>query len=152
MGNYIGSVVSLRKEPIIYFIKMGNYIYIGKTEQHPVIRWGKHLSKTGTFIEKINQIDRGALIKLETIKFYAFECRYIKNNVKEVQVGDAVRLTEYYLHVMVKSTVNTINRKIGENIRLISDVSRTTPKYFRDKGCEQLAREILDEFLNVCAV
>lgn len=131
---------------------MGEYLYIGETEHHPVIRWGLHLSKSGTFIEKINQIDREALFKGESIKFYAFECVYIKKEVKPIQVGDAVRLTEYYLHMLVKTSVNTIRRKLGKNITLVSDVSRTTPKYYRDSKCEELARNILDDFILSCTV
>jgi len=148
MNRFIGKIVCVKERvPVIYFVLMGGYLYIGKTESHPVIRWGSHLGSAGTFVEKVNQIDRNEILKNEPIEFWAYECTYITEKVHVAQVGDAVRLTEHYLHLHVRSSINTVKKNLGKDIRLISDVSRSTPKYYHNKYCEVLAKEILGEFL-----
>lgn len=148
MKRYLGKVACGRREPVIYFIFLANYLYIGETENHPVMRWGDHLNN-GTFINKLNVIDRNIILSQEDIVFSAFECTYIKNEVPDLHKNYAVKFTEHWLHIFIRTRINTVNKKLGKNIQLISDVP-STPRFFQDEKCIALAESIFTDFLDYC--
>jgi len=147
--KFIGKVNSVLKEPVIYFVTIKDFLYIGETESHPVIRWGSHLALHGTLLEKIRRIDRNLLLEDNEIEFYAFECTYIKNTFNRLRIDYALKYTEFQLHLLFKTRVNTVNKKFGREIKVISDTPNK-PKFFKDSGgeCEKLAVCIFDDFLN----
>lgn len=147
MFRYLGHATGRKSRPVLYVVSKANYIYIGITEGHPVVRWGAHLADHGTFQERLKEEDRRCLVRDEDVSFWAFECSFLMENVGAVQIGDALRLTEYYMHSMVRAKINTIRKKVGRDVVLISSVKSTTPRYYQNQACEQLAEKIMAEFL-----
>lgn len=75
---YISGIISgAFRCSYIYLISYGRYIYIGETGNHPVLRWGSHLSKNGSFI---NKLDRGneSLLTDDDIFFISVRCSEIE--------------------------------------------------------------------------
>lgn len=145
MSRLVGKISSRRYEPVIYFILISDYLYVGETQSHPVIRWGDHLA-SGTLLDKLDVLDRKALLLNKDIEFTAFSCDYIKNHVPDLNRSYALKYTEYWIHVFLKTKVNSVKDVLGRDYQLISDVPNT-PKFFQDDNCKCLAVDIFDEFL-----
>ncbi|QWZ82204.1 MULTISPECIES: GIY-YIG nuclease family protein [Aeromonas] len=109
-----GYVVGAHRCSYIYLIKSNEYIYVGETGSFPVIRWGAHLSSSGTFtVNMKNHVnnDEGLI----NAQFICFECTDIlkeADNYKKI----ARRAIEAELHRQL-----SLNPWIfGEEIFLVS--------------------------------
>ena len=130
--------------PYVYFIQKGRYLYIGETQSAVVIRWGAHLSASGTFLNAINSVDPAEIDRDTEIRFLAFECNELAT-IDDYSVRK--RTTQYLESQLHVQTV--LNARIGPAFEIISNTIRTAPTRCDFPCIKELAISIIDEVSSI---
>jgi hypothetical protein len=138
-----GRIISKRECPYVYFIKKDRFLYIGETQSHPVLRWGQHLDKNGSFVRALQERDEEVYQNNQEIYFFAYCCRVVESSVLPVEKRRVTQFIEHQLHIRV-----ICNRgKLYEPLELISDTKRTAPLYCNYRWIDQVVEDIFKAFL-----
>ena len=137
-----GAVSGRIKGPYVYFIIKHLYLYIGETQQLPVIRWGTHLQNTGTFKKALICKDEDAYWSTTPIFFTSYSCDRILADVPVVGQKRATQWVEHNLHEKACSDVRTYRYD------LISNTSRTAPSTIRYPWLSKLSDLVFQEFVS----
>ncbi|WP_104484711.1 hypothetical protein [Acinetobacter indicus] len=114
------------KSPYIYIIMIDQYVYIGETQSFPVIRWGAHLSRDGTLLNKLNSVGVDLHSKSKSIKFMYFNLSDLFDSDLSKNFKRSTQAIEHELHVRVKCKPSLV-----KNLILISDTEKTAPSRFK---------------------
>ncbi len=109
--------------PHIYFVLTKDCLYVGETQQHPVMRWGEHLSTSGSLRSALNAKGDPEINYLDEILFFGFHCSAIETEFSDVQRRRASQAVEYEAHCVLSEQETPF--------KLISTTSRTLPRRFR---------------------
>jgi hypothetical protein len=142
MIEYLGNIQSLRTCPVLYFINKLNYIYVGVTDNHPVVRWASHLCNNGSFFQNLQHADLDAHARSSKIRFWAYSCEAIVQYVKPLEQRQALQLVEHFVHI--EACLNKIGT--GSELTLISDTLRTAPRKYNFPQARTIAKEIFIDF------
>src|SRR5262245_29402364 len=115
-----GALLGWRRVPYIYFICKHRYLYIGQTQDIPVIRWGDHMGGMGSFSVNLRKADEEAFLSPAAISFAAYQCDRIRELVPAVQHQLVTQYVEHMAHVKV-----ICHPSLGARWVLISDTVRT---------------------------
>ncbi len=74
-----GLITSLRYQSHLYVIIHNDFLYIGETGSHPAIRWGSHLSKSGTFVQNLKYFHDEVLDIEKDIFFSSYELSMVED-------------------------------------------------------------------------
>ena len=140
--DYAGSIQGIRKYPYIYFIIKGDFLYVGQTQDIPVIRWGGHLTSNGTFSKKLRAKDAELYMDASVTKFFAFRCDKIQLSVNDIEKRTVTCFIEHRIHEKL-----ICHKKVGPKYELISDTSRTAPRSCKYGWVDSVADEIIAIFL-----
>ena len=134
---FAGSVRGRRQEPYIYAIAKQYCLYIGETQQHPVARWGQHLTITGSFSNRLRSVDTDLWESNDEIMFLCFKCVTISSLASE-EHKLVTRFVEHKVHELC--ILNLASLAPIEMI--ISDTTRTAPARCRYDWAGALANEV----------
>lgn len=144
------NVINLLKGPIngpyIYFIFTGNFVYIGETQRHPVIRWGAHLTAGGTLWKKLQEnskyIEDNNCIN-ENFTFISVNC----NSLFQKYIGPSrivSQALEHNLHCVLKSNPSLF----GWDKVILSNTDKTAPMKFNNwQYIEKVSIEIVEKVI-----
>jgi len=77
-----GFIVSFRHKSHVYVIVHNDFLYIGQTGSHPAIRWGSHLSSTGSFTKNLKYFHDEEIVKDKDIFFGCYELPIVDQEVE----------------------------------------------------------------------
>lgn len=140
-------IAARKMVPHIYFIVCGEYLYIGETSRHPCLRWGEHLLAEGSFSKAFFKHADKYLSNNDLICFFALDISQYVSNRLQLQL--LRRYSETILRQAIESAVHQeydLNpHRLIKRLTIISDISKTTPRKFRDWDVVKLiAKEILE--------
>jgi hypothetical protein len=136
----VGGCRTAYRAPHLYYIVCDSVIYIGETQQHPVIRWGQHLEATGSFLRASRRSLQRELLPNSTIKFSAFCLEKIMREVSPARWKMASQWIEHQVHVLLS------NSPVGVRYNIVSDTSRTAPICLPAPGLDLVAKIAFDRF------
>lgn len=139
MIRRIGYLVST-KQPHIYFLVKGNYLYIGETLGFPVTRWAAHISDNGTFTLRLQEKDYDAWQCFSPIFMFAYSSALF-NDVASSERKHIARFIEHKIHVHTVCDKFCCTRFI-----VISDTTRTAPISCKYDWAEKVSYFFLDAF------
>lgn len=123
-----------------YFIFWKDFVYIGETQYNPVVRWGQHLSKNGSFHSALRRNGYPAPKENEYISLVAFSLNEVIKNCPEIQRKRVTQFIEHKLHLR---WVNTA--PLNYDFKLISDTTRTAPMYCEYGWVDECCSHIYDK-------
>lgn len=127
--------------PHIYFAITRELLYVGETQTHPVIRWGAHLSESGSLRKAIQRKGDPDVDYMSDILFLGFHCGAIEFDFPPIQHRIVSQAIEHEVHCVLS--------ELGTPFRLISDTVRTAPRrFFNARYARQTAETLVAEFLN----
>jgi hypothetical protein len=141
MISSTGILRGRRRVPNIYFICKHQYLYIGQTQDIPVIRWRDHIRIMGSFSSNLRDADEDAFISKAVISFAAYQCDYIHELLPEVQHRLVTQYVEHMAHVRVIS-----HPLLGPRWALISDTLRTAVGNCKYEWADRMATAIVEQF------
>ena len=128
------------RHPYIYAIAKGYCLYIGETQQHPVSRWGQHLTTDGSFMKRLRETDEDLWANNEEILFIGVNCERITSLSQE----EHKLVTQYVEHKVHERCI--LNKPLLAPIeKIISDTLRTAPARSRHSWANDLANEVFEE-------
>jgi hypothetical protein len=136
-----GTLLGWRRTPYIYFIRKHQYLYVGQTQDIPVIRWGDHMGSMGSFSVNLRRIDEEAFLSTGVICFAAYQCDDIRDLVPPVQHQLVTQYVEHMVHVKV-----ICHPSLGARWVLISDTVRTAVAVCKYNWADKVAATIVDRF------
>ena len=142
MIKFAGKIIGKRNYPYVYFIIKDSYLYIGETQDIPIRRWRDHLDINGSFSKKLRSMNEDVFYESSDIKFYAYKCKKIKENAKEVERRLVTQYVEHRLHEEI-----ICHRDIGPKFEIISNTIRTAPKRCKYDWADDLVRDVISEFV-----
>lgn len=138
MVSRLGKVQGDLRLPCLYFIFIKDYVYVGETQKIPIIRWGQHISKRGTFYSRLKSKDEELCEQLNSMSFLAYSSKELINDVRDFEVRSVLKYIEHKVH-----EVFICHSVLGPKYELISDTSRTAPSHCAYDWAEALAQEIV---------
>ena len=142
MIRFAGAVKGKWHHPYIYAIVKSYCLYIGETQQHPVSRWGQHMTPVGTFLQRLKEADEEVWSRNEDILFLCVDCERIAILSPE-EHRLVTRYVEHKVHE--KCILNLPMLKPIEKI--ISDTTRTAPARCRYSWGDDLASQVFNEII-----
>ncbi|EPY5324568.1 hypothetical protein ACXDTH_005287 [Klebsiella variicola] len=73
-----GVISGALKSSYIYLIMLENYVYIGESGCLPVVRWGSHLNKNGTFLNNLFNKQLVTMSDAANIFFVGVNCAEVE--------------------------------------------------------------------------
>lgn len=124
-----GSITSKKLTPHVYFIICEDYLYIGETSRHPCLRWGEHISNAGSFSKAYFKYSDRHLNENDDIHCIAIDIsqEMLHSELKDYPQTIARQAIETAIHQAFDVNPFCFNKQL----RLISDISKTTPRSFR---------------------
>jgi hypothetical protein len=141
MISVSGTLVGRRQFPYIYFIRKLHYLYIGQTQDVPVVRWGDHMGGMGSFLVNLRRVDEEAFLSPAAISFAAYQCDRIRELVPPVQHQLVTQYVEHMAHVKV-----ICHPYLGTRSLLISDTVRTAVAICKYDWADTMAAAIVERF------
>jgi hypothetical protein len=136
----VGGCCTAYKAPHLYYIVWDSLIYIGETQQHPVIRWGQHLGPAGSFLTALGRSSSVNPESSSTLRFCAFCLDQIIKDLPPTLWKISSQWVEHRVHVLFSIS------KLGVRYEIISSTSRTAPRCSPAPGLDQLATSAFDKF------
>ncbi|MFZ4148910.1 hypothetical protein ACEV7C_16145 [Enterobacter ludwigii] len=144
------NIINLLKGPIsgpyVYFIFTGDFVYIGETQRHPVIRWGAHLTAGGTLWRKLQENSKniqGKDLFNEDFTFISINC----NSLFKKSIGPSrivSQALEHNLHCVLKSNPSLF----GWDKVILSNTDKTAPmKFNKWQDIEKISMEIVEKVI-----
>jgi len=142
MIRFAGAIKGRRHHPYIYFILKGYCLYIGETQQHPVSRFGQHLSAVGTFLRRLKEADEEIWACDKEILFLCIDCEKIATLSHEEH-----RLVTQYVEHKVHELCILNLPDLAPVERIISDTSKTAPSRCRYPWGDEVASKVYTEII-----
>lgn len=140
MINFAGAIKGKSHHPYIYAIAKSYCLYIGETQQHPVSRWGQHLSSVGTFLKRLKEADDEIWSCNEEILFLCVDCEQIATLSPE----EHKLVTQYVEHKVHELCVLNLP-DLSPIEKIISDTTRTAPSRCRYLWSDTMASLVYDQ-------
>lgn len=140
MISVSGSLKGKRKSPYLYVIVKSYCMYIGETQQHPVLRWGQHLCQCGSFVSRLREADEDVWARDEDIFFYCLYC----NRIAQTSDEEHKIITQYIEHKVHELCILNLSELYPVE-RIISDTEKTAPARCRYQWGDDLARAIYEK-------
>lgn len=140
---FLGSLEPSERGPYIYFIRKERFLYLGETQNCPVIRWASHLTPVGSFRNALMQADSEIAKKIDLqIAFGCWRLEGVASSCDVVSLRRTTQYIEHMLHILV-----LCNSRICPRYTLISDTTRTAPVRAAYPNAQADARNILDDLI-----
>jgi len=125
--RFVGGLTALAAAPHVYFIHVHQFLYVGETQKHPVVRWSQHLGPQGSFRLALATRGHVDFDPSERIAFYAVEIRTLPKLFPQVQIKAATQAVEHEVHMLLRARPSFL----GPALQVISDTEKTAPRAFR---------------------
>lgn len=125
--RFVGGLTAVVAAPHVYFIRAHEFLYVGETQKHPVVRWSQHLGPQGSF--RLALAARGYLDfdPDARIAFYAVEIGPLPDLFPQVQIKAATQAVEHEVHMLLRARPSFFS----PSLQVISDTEKTAPRAFR---------------------
>lgn len=142
MVKFSGMVKGKWRHPYIYAIVKNYCLYIGETQQHPVARWGQHLTSSGTFFARLKEADQDIWASEEEIIFLCVDCV----EISKLSPEEYKLVTQYVEHKVHEACI--LNLPLLSPIeKIISDTTRTAPAACKYSWGDILASKVYEELV-----
>lgn len=142
MIGFAGAVKGRHRHPYIYIIVKSYCLYIGETQQHPVSRWGQHLSSDGTFLKRLKEVDEEVWACDKDIFFLCVDCEQIAMLSHE----EHKLVTQYVEHKVHELCILNLPDLLPIE-KIISDTTKTAPSRCRYSWGNAMAYHVYKEIL-----
>jgi hypothetical protein len=130
------------KRPHVYVIVKRHCIYIGETQGHPTVRWGKHFELNGTFSVRLRENDEELASTIEDVFCAAYELAELATIAPE-EWRLVSQFIEHKLHEKIIANLGNL----APLEKVISDTSRTAPRACRHLWAKELVNTIYEDFV-----
>jgi hypothetical protein len=142
MIRYAGAVKGRHRHPYIYIIIKSYCLYIGETQQHPVSRWGQHMSTVGTFLKRLKEEDEEVWACDKEILFLCVDCEEIATLPYE----EHKLVTQYVEHKVHEQCILNLP-DLAPIEKIISDTTKTAPARCRHSWGDVIASQVYEEIV-----
>lgn len=139
MPTSAGSVYGPQQCPYIYAILKRHCVYIGETQNHPVVRWGAHLEHDGSFSNRLREMDEDVWRSSDEIFFASAKCAEILQAPPEER-----RLVSQFVEHKVHELFILRKAHTGRIELIISDTTRTAPRRCPYLWANDLAAQVFE--------